>query len=313
MITGPIAICGNDDDVRLAALFFEKVIVAGLWRHDVPPNILAKLKHIISEDELMCELTELTKAQEYGFKRPNDAMLRDVASLDEELVKHVAENPDLHSTQELFRIVKILDFFQKWNNSLIALYQRKCLAASIPAVPFFTDVGTFEGYDQGANQSGAELRITDVPLIEIEKVKWDQIVEVRKDPNFTNALRSFRLLFAQDYRGKELAYVIDSLNQKVARYEESCKKHGLDTALGTARQLLDSKSLLGTLTLATVGILADSTAAITLSAIAGSTIELTKMALYITERKTKFRTEQRNLDIAYLLVLNEKRLTRGKE
>lgn len=306
MTTGPIALCA-DKDLRVPALFFEKVFLATGKNDEVPSEILANLRHLVSEDEVN-ELVRIT--EEYLRKRPLEAIIREVISMDS---KQLAKNLDALAQRMVAIDSKdhIIMTLEQLSNSAVTLYQRKCLDASIPAVPFFTDVGAFEGYEQGADQDGAELRMTDVPLIDIEKVTRDQILEVRKDPNFTKALRSFRLLFAEDYRDKDPGYVMDSLNQKVAQYEESCRQHGLTTALGVVRQLLDSKSLLGALTVAAMGILTENNAVITLSAIAGSAIELGKMTLYIAESKTKFRTEQRNLDIAYFLALRKRGMTKG--
>lgn len=269
----PVALCA-DEDLRLPSLFFDKLFLVAGKQDVVPPEVQLNLRHLISESEY-----------EQFNKTAVDYIMRGI----KDKSPKIAENA----------YVRIC-------NSLVNIFHKKCLSAGIPCVPFLMDGDTFDDYGSGGKNITAEIQITQVPLIDVSELTWEHISTVRQDPSFKSYLRRFRLMLAEDYVGKSSAFIIDSLNRKIEQYANVCTKHGLKLTIGSIRQLLDSKSLLGALSIAAIGFLTGNHVIVGLSAVSGSAIEIGKLALYIAEKKIDFATHRDNLDIAYLMLLKEK-------
>ncbi len=64
-------------------------------------------------------------------------------------------------------------------NSAVCLYQKECSDAGIVGMPFFQSELAFDEYRVGGNEDIMEVRIAGLPLIDTERLTWDQIIELR--------------------------------------------------------------------------------------------------------------------------------------
>lgn len=154
-----------------------------------------------------------------------------------------------------------------------------------------------------------EISYEGARLVDVSKLSWAQISEIRRDGDARKKLRNYRLFIAEDFIGKPLSYVKDSLEKKMEEYEEACKKHGLDLLLGTIGVLIDSKSLLGALTIIAVGILVGEPMLTDVGLLSGSAIEIGKMSLHFAETKRQFQSYRENHELAYMMYLKQEQRT----
>jgi hypothetical protein len=194
----------------------------------------------------------------------------------------------------------------KFENSRAAIVQQALAQKNVRSIPFFTDEGAFEGFINEGNSDCLEIKIAKAPIIDVEKLTWEHIIELRKDPDVRKKLRNFRVLLYEDYRGKDISYVTDSLLKKLDEYEETCKNNGVKLVLSSFHQVLDSKSILGTLGLITAGILTGNPIIIAASTISGTAIELGKLSIQIAQKKIEFNEIASRDGVAYLMDIRRK-------
>jgi len=73
------------------------------------------------------------------------------------------------------------------------------------------------------------LTLSRLRMIDISKASWKQVVELRKDANARQKLRRLRLFAADNYSGKNLAYIEDDLSRRIYDYEEEARRWGFET------------------------------------------------------------------------------------
>lgn len=86
------------------------------------------------------------------------------------------------------------------------------------------------------------LIISELPMIDADKLSWETIVEMRKDPETIQALRDLRLMWFEDYQGKPKSYVEDSILKKIEIYQEKSKTWGLQTRHSVLELLFSHKN-----------------------------------------------------------------------
>lgn len=74
---------------------------------------------------------------------------------------------------------------------------------------------------------------------------WEQVLEFRKDMEARKKYRRFLHWLDKEMIGKSQSFIEDEIAIKLNDYEESLKKHGIRTFLGTMSEILDGKYLLG--------------------------------------------------------------------
>lgn len=191
-------------------------------------------------------------------------------------------------------------FYSRFKNSRAVYLQDKLSKIGIRSAPFFVDGGVFDGFRATGGYDAIVVEITNAPIVSVEDVSWEQIVELRADPDFRKKLASFRLFLAGEYSKKDIAYVQESLNAKLEAYEAVVRRNGLTFRLGTYKQVLSSKSLMGALGVATLGALMGLPAA-SIPALAGVAVELGKLAIRLVERRVELEEFNANHPIAYLM------------
>ncbi|MHC4519155.1 MAG: hypothetical protein ACYTAS_11230 [Planctomycetota bacterium] len=250
-----VAISGGD--LKQAALFFERVLPlhsAG----DVPSEVRFDQSGLLESDQFAAMMQEsistMRRLREVG----------QVAGSEEELAEL-----GLH----------------EFHNRLMRHYHSALTRASARSVPLFHSVSEFEGSLSQGEEEAIEIKLVRAPLIDTSGVEWDQVIDIRRDGDFTRKLRRFRLFINDNYQGKEPSYIRDSLLQKMEDYEDACRKHGLKLTVSTLSKVLNSRSLLGSLGLSATAILLGNPAVATAGVLSGAAIEIGKIYAFTLPKR----------------------------
>lgn len=144
------------------------------------------------------------------------------------------------------------------------------------------------------------LTVAGLPLVDVAKVEWDQVIELRQDREAHQKLQRFRAFLVENYSGKTAAFIEDDLSRRISEYEYTVRKHGLATAIGGISVLLDSKSIHAAVSAGIAAALfGGSFAGIGTAAV----VELGKVALEVSNRRREFRDWRASHELAYLINL----------
>ena len=179
-------------------------------------------------------------------------------------------------------------------------------ARGISAVPLFHESSHFYNFLPEGESSALEIVISKIPVIDESKLSWEQVMEVREDSKSQNSLRRFRVFLANNYSDKTPEYVKDSILKLLDDYEAACQKHGLELASSTLKNVLNSKSLLSTLSIGAAALLLGQPGVAAASLLAGSAIEIGKASIDIAEKNVNFLSSQSANEVAYLATLKSK-------
>lgn len=175
----------------------------------------------------------------------------------------------------------------------------------VASVPLFTLPETYERYNKPGENYGIEYTLTNAPIVSTADLDWDHVIEVRGDGDFRRKARALRRFLAKNYEGKNRGFIVDDIACRVAEYQESCRKHGLELVVTTLAKTLDSKSLQGSLAMTAAGIITGSPELTTLGAV-GSTIEIGKLGLHIAEKKLQLPATSDDEALSYLIDLKNR-------
>lgn len=183
--------------------------------------------------------------------------------------------------------------------------QNKLAKDGIRSVPFFRDFEQFHKFLPKGHSDAIEVTLTKIGVIDESKLEWNQVLDLRKDKDNIVKLRRFRLFLAEKYKEADETYIQESLQNLIYEYEEACKKHGLDLKISTISKILDSNSLMASLTVATTAVLTGNPIVIGAGAV-GAAIEIGKVGVHIIKKKLDFKSWKNNSEIAYLMAIKEK-------
>jgi hypothetical protein len=142
------------------------------------------------------------------------------------------------------------------------------------------------------------LCMLDIPIVNVEKASWDQILELRRDEESRNRLRRLRLFFFENYKNRDKDYLEDDLQQRLYEFELTRKKHGFSLITGSLEVLLDARNLQAALssglfaTLLGGPITGLSTAAL---------IEVGKIALKISKTRKGLKDLEQGHELAFII------------
>ena len=86
-------------------------------------------------------------------------------------------------------------------------------------------------------------RLTEIALPDEDVLRWDQVLEFRKDYDSVAKYRRLAHWFDSELVGKSEAFIVEDLQLKLKDYESVIKKHGFKTIVGVLSKLLDMDSL----------------------------------------------------------------------
>ena len=120
------------------------------------------------------------------------------------------------------KVNKLLDLIDK---KVVWSTVTELRAMGLNAVPLFSRQQTYNILGKGEEEA-LEVKIIHAEIIQEENVEWEQVIELRRDESSKNALRDFRLFLYDNYSDKSVAYIHDSIEQKIQRHKDASKKHG---------------------------------------------------------------------------------------
>ena len=95
-------------------------------------------------------------------------------------------------------------------------------------------------FENQTTHSVYEVCLSNMPVIVEERLKWNQVIEIRKDAKSIDKIRRFRRWVELD--GKSRNEIIESLEKAIDDYKYALRKHGIMTAIGGLTTILSTSS-----------------------------------------------------------------------
>lgn len=135
--------------------------------------------------------------------------------------------------------------------------------------------------------SGSEVTavLAGLPIVDVSKASWEQILELRSDAESRRKLRVLRLHLADQFIGKTTEQIAAGLELGIAECERTAKKHGFDLVVGSLQASCDAKDTISAVGLwALVGAtLGGSAAAAAVGASVGLFTEVARLTLSVAK------------------------------
>ena len=159
--------------------------------------------------------------------------------------------------------------------------------------------------EAGECDEPALLTLSRVSVIDVSKVPWKQIHEVRRDPIARERLRELRLFAYRNYTGKSPSFVEDDLNSRIAAYEATAKEWGLETIGGALSLVVNSKFATSAFAGTLVSALFGQPLTAFIAGTAGATLEVGRIALEVRRRRMGLETLARDHPISYVTYIRK--------
>ena len=155
---------------------------------------------------------------------------------------------------------------------------------------------------QGDNSEYA-LTLRNLGLVDPSALSWEQVVEFRKDEKSRASLREFRILFREQFSGKDPNYVEDKLLSGLEKHQKTAKAWGFEI-VDRSFSIIGSRENLGTSALA-IGATIATGAPIPLIAASGVAFSMFGCSLEIAK---VIREKNAVLDSGYSYLSNLRKL-----
>jgi len=160
-----------------------------------------------------------------------------------------------------------------------------------------------EDIESSDSNSYSALVLSDLSLVDASKASWEQILELRKDPDARSKIRNLRLFFHNNYANQSAAYIADDLHRRIDEYNLARKRLGFETATGSISALLDAKSLQAA---ATTGIAAAFVGGPIGGISSAVLVEIGSMALEFSKKRFAIKEFENSHELAYLIKVKKK-------
>jgi hypothetical protein len=115
----------------------------------------------------------------------------------------------------------------------------------LPVIPIYnSEEDRVREYQEG-NRKVIVASLENLGIVYEFALTWEQVLEFRKDAEARKKYRRFLDWLDKEMIGKPQSFIEDEIAIKLNDYEESLKKHGIRTFLGSLSEILDGKYLLG--------------------------------------------------------------------
>lgn len=142
------------------------------------------------------------------------------------------------------------------------------------------------------------LTLTRVPFVDTSNATWEQILELRSDPEAKRKLRNLRLFLHENYKDNSSEFISDDLHRRIDEFQAARRKHGFEIVTGSISALLDAKSLQAAAASALAGTLFGGPIGALTSAV---TVEIGSLALEAAKRIYAIKDFENSHDLAYLI------------
>jgi len=289
-----IGIVANEENNKIAALLFDKIIPLSK-PETIPESLIEKITIDRKFNEQINDIRQIFQMEIF-----EESLIENAG---ENILKELSEN-------------RKLEFERYYRNEIVyELLLRTRKPNSIP-VPKLDPIGFIlkNSFSQNKTTSKqVEIELINAPLINVDGIEWEQIVEAKNDSDFKRKVRNFSLFINTDYTNKSIDYISDSLNKKVEEYKETLGKHGFNLANGTIREIINSKSIWGTTSLVLLSFLFATPAFAMTTGVVGAFLELGSLSMKISEKERLISEHEQNSEIALLIELEKlKTVTNNK-
>ena len=113
----------------------------------------------------------------------------------------------------------------------------------IKAIPMFKSIAACEREYRVGDTAAIVAAVEQLGVVDEQGLRWDQVMELRRDTEARNKLRRMRHWLDTEFVGKPVSFVSDALSVRLENYEWALRKHGIDTVLGSFADLLDHRFL----------------------------------------------------------------------
>lgn len=156
-----------------------------------------------------------------------------------------------------------------------------------------------EEVTQDFEQAYVTVTLSGLPLIDPGHASWEQIMEIRRDPESVEKLRRLRLFVFENYTGKPRAFIEDDLFRRVDDYERVRKSLGIEAVTSTISVLLDSKTLQASAAAGLIACLFGGPPNLILGA--ASLVELGKLGIEAARKRQSIRDFEQGHELGYII------------
>ena len=217
----------------------------------------------------------------------NEVLIRAIQIPQEE--KEVYEkNTDLISNC-IFRDIA-LAFTKKYRKNVATVFSTTELQ----------DLVYFEG-----NKNTIIATLDDLNIVDENQLTWEQVQGLRNDKDSREKYRRFFHWLDKEMIGKSQSFIEDEIAGKLNDYENALRKHGIRTIIGTVKEMLDGRFLIGSGAIA--GLTAIATEPIW-GIIAETGLIISNLAIKIAERKIEYDDVEKgpNSEISWVYEVKKK-------
>lgn len=163
---------------------------------------------------------------------------------------------------------------------------------------------------QNVNTNDIQVTLLNINLIDTSQASWEQIIELRNDPELSSSLRNLKLMMHDNYLGKSLAYIEDDMQRRIEKYEHACKSMGLKTISSHISQIKNFLSLNG-VSLGLITLILNSEGfnlnnGLSLGAISAAATSLLLYGIEIKNNSNELYKLKNDNPVAYIIDANKK-------
>lgn len=142
-----------------------------------------------------------------------------------------------------------------------------------------------------------------LPIVDVSKVSWEQIMDFRQDAESRRKLRILRLHLANEFIGKTHEQIAAGLELGIEECRQTAKKHGFDLRVSSLQAICDAKDTVQALGLwALVGaVVGGSVAAAVTGASAGVMLELAKLTVTVAKGANDLKEFRKHHPYSYII------------
>jgi len=115
----------------------------------------------------------------------------------------------------------------------------------VDAIPLFPSLQSFSAAYRNSGKMVGVASLSNLRLVDEESLEWSQIQEFRKDSHSVVKVRRLLHWFDSTYADKPMSFIEDDVSFKLLEYEDTLKRNGIKTVLGTLSAVLDGKFVFG--------------------------------------------------------------------
>ena len=105
-------------------------------------------------------------------------------------------------------------------------------------------ISNMSEFEEQTTHNAYEICISNMPTIVEERLKWEQVLEIRKDKESIDKIHRFRRWVDLELGDKSKTEVIEIIEKAIDDYKYALKKHGIMTAIGGITTILSSSATL---------------------------------------------------------------------